>query len=235
MHTRLVHPRLGEVDIMRRSNSSRFSACWRAGRFRITGPSAATDRQFVAALDSLAPRLIAFKESRPAPVAAERDLVLDGLTIRVVRQSLRPGSVILSPALPHSTLSVGSGVDLSSASGREIYARAMRTIAHRVAPQLLLPRARAIAARLGCAPARWTVSRGSTVLGRCTSARFISISSMCVFLPWRLRDYIVCHELAHLTHMNHSEAFHRLLDSYLGGEERSLVNELKNYRWPIPR
>ena len=31
---------------------------------------------------------------------------------------------------------------------------------------------------------------------------------MCVFLPYRLREYIICHELAHLTHFDHSAEFH---------------------------
>jgi len=54
-----------------------------------------------------------------------------------------------------------------------------------------------------------------------------------VFLTRELREYIICHELAHLREMNHSAAFHRLCDSYLGGREASLEKKLREYRWPV--
>ena len=213
MPTRLQHNALGDVDVVRRRNSSRFSACWRGGVVRVTGPDYATDSQFMQVLDALAPKLLQRREQHQATGVAER-IELDGLTIELRRQGVNPDGIMLSP---------------------RIYVKACRTIAYSVASQLLLPRAREIAAKLGCSPAGWKISRGSTVLGTCSSRGLISISYMCVFLPAALRDYIVCHELAHLTHMDHSEAFHRLLDAYLGGEEQRLVKELKNYRWPIPR
>lgn len=235
MQTRLSHQCLGEVDVVRRRNSSRFSACWRGGRVRVTGPFSASDGQFVKALDSLAPRLLRSRDALPDIPLGENDIVLDGLTIVVGRQSLHPRSVVLSPALPVAGVSVGCDIDLGTAAGRDLFLRSVRAVARKLAPQLLLPRAREIAVELGCEPSGWSISRGSTVLGKCFRSGHISLSEMCVFLPARLREYIVCHELAHLTYMDHSESFHRLLDTYLGGEERHLVNELKNYRWPIPR
>lgn len=234
MHTRLQHPALGDVDVMRRRNSSRFSACWRDGRVRVSGPLYATESQILKALDALAPKLLQLRDRRQEAAAAEK-IELDGLTIEVRRQSLRPDAIILSPGLPVAVLSVGTAVDTSSPGGYRLYGKACRAIAGKVAPRLLLPRAREIAAKLGCSPTGWKISRGSTVLGTCNRSGVISISGMCVFLPAALRDYIVCHELAHLTHMDHSGAFHRLLDAYLGGEEQRLVKELRNFRWPIPR
>ena len=234
MHTRLQHDVLGDVDVVRRRNSSRFSACWRGGVVRVTGPDYATDSQFMQALDALAPKLLQRREQHPATDVAER-IELDGLTIELRRQGVNPDGIMLSPRIPVAILGFGNNLDIASVEGQRLYVKACRTIAYSVASQLLLPRAREIAAKLGCSPAGWKISRGSTVLGTCSSRGLISISYMCVFLPAALRDYIVCHELAHLTHMDHSEAFHRLLDAYLGGEEQRLVKELKNYRWPIPR
>ena len=56
-----------------------------------------------------------------------------------------------------------------------------------------------------------------------------------MFLPQELRDYIVLHEIAHLSEMNHSPRFHAVLDGYLGGREAILVNRLKTYSWPVLR
>lgn len=58
---------------------------------------------------------------------------------------------------------------------------------------------------------------------------------MLVFLPQELRDYIICHELAHLSEMNHSPRFHALLDSYLDGREAMLAARLRAYSWPVLR
>lgn len=65
--------------------------------------------------------------------------------------------------------------------------------------------------------------------------RKISLSAITMFLPPHLRDYIVCHELAHLSEMNHSARFHEICNGYCGGREKSLQKELKAFRWPILR
>lgn len=51
-----------------------------------------------------------------------------------------------------------------------------------------------------------------------------------MLLPEHLRDFIILHELCHTRHHNHSPQFHALLDSLVGGRERLLNRELKQYR-----
>jgi predicted metal-dependent hydrolase len=54
-----------------------------------------------------------------------------------------------------------------------------------------------------------------------------------MFLPEHLIRYIICHELAHLTHMNHSPEFHALCNQYCDGQEKQLEQQLRQFRFPI--
>ena len=74
----------------------------------------------------------------------------------------------------------------------------------------LLPFAHQVANELDLQPASFEVGRGMRKLGHCTSKRVIQLSRNLMFLPEPLVRYVICHELAHLTYMNHSPQFHAL-------------------------
>ena len=105
-----------------------------------------------------------------------------------------------------------------------------------LAAPILLPQARETAARLNAGPDTWEVGRGVRTLGTCYNReRRIRLSSTLLFLPHELREYVICHELAHLTHADHSAAFHSLCDTYCGGREKLLIRAMKAWKWPIIR
>ena len=101
------------------------------------------------------------------------------------------------------------------------------------AQAVLLPFARKVADELGLKPAGFEVGRGMRKLGHCTAKKIIQLSRNLMFLPEHLIRYIICHELAHLTHMNHSHEFHALCDKYCGGQEKELERQLRQFRFPI--
>lgn len=68
---------------------------------------------------------------------------------------------------------------------------------------------------------RWGITYGalsvrdqSSRWGSCSARRGISLNWRLVLLSPELQDYIILHELAHLTEMNHGQRFWALLDSY---------------------
>ena len=111
----------------------------------------------------------------------------------------------------------------------KVIGRAMEIQAEKV----LLPFAREVADGLGLKPAGFEVGRGMRKLGHCTAKRVIQLSRNLMFLPEPLVRYIICHELAHLTHMNHSLEFHALCDQYCNGQEKALERQLRQFRFPI--
>lgn len=130
-------------------------------------------------------------------------------------------------------INIAADLDILDPATVKCIDRVLRRIAYRLAPALLLPLAKAEAQRLGATPSQWEISRGLRTLGRCFSTGRIALSSTLIFYPMRLRRYVICHELAHLTHMDHSAAFHALCSRYCGERSTALHAELGKIRLPL--
>jgi predicted metal-dependent hydrolase len=78
------------------------------------------------------------------------------------------------------------------------------------------------AAALAVTPRRMTLRDTTTRWGSCSSAGALNFSWRLVMAPPHVLDYLAAHEVAHLRHMNHSEAFwattERLMPDYRRAE-----------------
>lgn len=63
-------------------------------------------------------------------------------------------------------------------------------------------------------PAAWSLSSARTRWGSCSTARRIRLNWRLLHYPMTVVDYVIAHELAHLTEMNHSERFWRIVGVY---------------------
>lgn len=68
-------------------------------------------------------------------------------------------------------------------------------------------RIEALSAAAGIAPPRLIISGALSRWGSCNTRREVRLAWRLLKAPAPLVDYVVCHELAHLRHMDHSSAF----------------------------
>ena len=161
--------------------------------------------------------------------------VIECFKCRVIieSQSRMPGYILNHWESDTLHLQVHENADLNNEDIKRtissVISRAMEIQAHAV----LLPYAQQVAHELGVSPAGFEVGRGMRKLGHCTAKRIIQLSRNLMFLPQELIRYIICHELAHLTYMNHSPQFHALVNQYTDGHERDLERRLRQFRFPI--
>ena len=80
------------------------------------------------------------------------------------------------------------------------------------AKQELPSRLAELAARYGFIYNKVTIKHNSTNWGSCSARNNINLNLNIVRLPAPLRDYILLHELCHLRHHDHGQAFHLLLE-----------------------
>lgn len=97
----------------------------------------------------------------------------------------------------------------------------------------IIPYAKLKAKELGLNPRVWKVRRARTKLGSCSSTGIIALSPQICFMPLELVDYIICHELAHLTEMNHSAAFHKLCNQYCNGHEAEYSARVRKFKFIV--
>ncbi|MDE6048364.1 MAG: M48 family metallopeptidase, partial [Paramuribaculum sp.] len=233
-HTYIIyHPTLGDVTIKLNPRATRISGRWKMGKVVVTAPVGVSPQRLQQALEAIAHKLIARKtEFR---YHDGQIITCPDIAFSITRQSFKPDNIIVNPALPETKIQLGTNIDIEAQTTTAAISKVLTNVAYRFANTLILPRAKALAHALGTRPQAWRIGRGLRTLGTCSSKQIITLSSTLVFMPVELRDYIVCHELAHLTEMNHSAAFHRLCNMYCNGREAELRAKLKNFPYPVLR
>ncbi len=82
------------------------------------------------------------------------------------------------------------------------------------ARERLSPRLAELAQELGMSLKGVTIRRQRTRWGSCSSRGKISLNCSLLFMPPEVVRYLMVHELSHLQHMNHSEAFWRAVERH---------------------
>lgn len=234
------HSSLGYVRVRVSRSAKSFVATWKPGYLQVTVPLGATMSDVGRALDEMAPRLL---KVRPA----ERGWFADGVVIdcgelkitykenRTLDHCCIYNLERVSPRCYEAVVQFSADADWTTALNLKGIKGLSLNIMHKVAADVLCYLVEDVFRRCGVRPKVWSISRGQRILGTCSANGEIKISCAVMMLPRHLREFIVCHEAAHLTHQDHSPAFHALVNRYTGGREKELIKELKAFEWPLPR
>lgn len=224
---------VGTAHVLLKRDARVVRARWKGGMVHATAPAGIGFDELRTILTSMMPKLA---QAKPEPLyRIGQRIEMPGLAVEIGTQTRKPDYVISSMRMPRAAIEVGSALDIEAPETVELISRMLCRMAASAAPALLLPRAREVAASVGASPSEWSISRGHRTLGHCDARGRIALSYALVFYPQELRDYVVCHELAHLSELNHSPRFHKICDRYCGGRERQLEAALRAYKIPIIR
>lgn len=99
----------------------------------------------------------------------------------------------------------------------------------KAASDVLMPTVTHYSALMHAVPKNIRVSSARSRWGSCSAKDTLSFSWRIALLPQDIIDYIVVHELAHLTHKNHGRAFWDTVGNFIHGY-RTKNKWLRNYR-----
>lgn len=142
--------------------------------------------------------------------------------VRAASVSRKAGSSIVT--LPESSWS-GSLSRSQQLWLHRVVTEELRLFARSYLPKRLYE----LAASVGIDVSGVTIKNLSSRWGSCSTRRHINLSLWLMLAPPRLIDYVMYHELTHVSEMNHGPRFWALLDTYTEGCARQLDREMKQF------
>jgi len=106
-------------------------------------------------------------------------------------------------------------IALPSGTGESDVRSAAQDWLRREAAAVLGERIDRLAARAAVKPFTWRLSSARTQWGSCNEDGRVSLNWRLIFFPVAVIDYVVAHELAHLTELNHGVRFWREVERLL--------------------
>lgn len=230
----------GNIEVCVRAGMRRVTARWRNGSLHINIPPGFPPRLLSEFIESNREGLRSLRErtlkNTPKPIeyrVGQRIPCFRGEVLIATLNCKARTTGYRREENGNLTVFISSLDDIATEAKTIAISGALKELMKRTAPHVLLPFAHEVAREIGVSPKEFIIGRGIRKLGHCTNKGVIQLSYMLMFLPEELVRYIICHELAHLSEMNHSPRFHALCNTYCNGKEKALEKLLKGFNFPI--
>jgi len=109
------------------------------------------------------------------------------------------------------------------------YIKAIERFLKRTAESFILPKTKELTHTYKLSVGKITFRQQKTRWGSCSSEGNLNFNWRLVHFSPRAIEYVIAHELAHLTHHNHSRAFWRLVEKYMP-DYKKLQKQFKRFR-----
>lgn len=224
-------PAIGMVHITAKANARSVRARWKGGMIYATVPLNIDYDRLCGILRDMLPRLEQFKPDSLYYIG--QTIKMPEFVVKIVAQPFAPNKILLQGQYPNLQILIGDRWDMQAHDTMVTISKFLDRIGQCFAPRVLLPLAKEVSQRVGKQPLMWTISNGHRVLGHCNAQGTIALSHVLAFYPPELREYVICHELAHLSEMNHSSRFHEICNEYCQGREKELMAQLRAFKAPF--
>lgn len=242
----ILHSNLGDITVLTRNDSTRLSARYRDGGLRLTVPAGTSPlmlQQFVAGNTVELMRVIEQGKTYEQAMRDNEPHYYPGYTIQGYKYTveIRTGNDIQSDISSlldkvgdgQFTITVSPKYDFNNEDANRHLTGHLLSLAKMQWLEVYSLAIDMIKELNITGDVRFIQGRGRVKLGHCQRDGAIQLSAYLTFLPEHLIRYVICHELAHLKHFDHSPAFHALCNQYCDGREAELEQELKLFKWPL--
>ena len=235
----MLDKEFGEIHLSLRANMRRISARWKTDGLHINAPSCIRQHDIEKFIDEHRDKLRELRQRTAATQSTityhlEQRIPCFAGEVLITSLNMRAGTTAYKrDSQGNLFVYISAKDDISTATKQNAISAALTALMKDTAPHALIPYAWKVAKTLNLAPKDIVIGRGKRKLGHCTSKGVIQLSFMLMFMPEELVRYIICHELAHLTEMNHSPRFHALCNTYCNYQEKALEKKLKGFKYPL--
>lgn len=226
-----THPALGPIEIERVARARNIRISVRNGRVRVAYPWFSSRERALQFLEAKLDWALATLEKQRA--TAEQRLIRPPfrtrhheLVVLCDPNCTQPSARITSDKV---TVRHYPDSDISDNNIQQVINKGITEALRREAKEYIPQRVEEIARRIGLEYRSVSVRATRSKWGSCSSRNDLSMSVYLMLLPDHLIDFIIIHELCHTVHRNHSAAFHALVDHHVGGREKELNRELKQF------
>lgn len=227
-------PEIGEIVICLKAMKS-VSARWKQGVLYVNAPITLSLAQIQESIDKMRKRILEHRPIRNSLVYYDGMEIkcFNGITINIKSAIDNNSSIVGTVEDKELIIKVSHLLDYNDPEITNAISSMLSKMMSKIGAKYLIPHAKDLAKNLKLKPKGFIIGRGKQKLGHCTSNGEIQLSYYLMFLPDELVNYIICHELAHLTEMNHSDKFHSLCNNYCNGRESEYEKKLQAHNWCI--
>lgn len=221
----------GPITLQERATARRFIFRVRNGNLTVTTPPGTGRELLCRVIDQKRDALRKLLHQRQKPLLSPGNII-HTRTFTIEISSGTYTSVCSRKVAGHVHIWVPQNADPHTPIMQKGIAREIHRHLKKAAEEFLPQRLEYWARQTGNRYSGLVIGRGVHRLGVCRSDGRITLSFHLMYLPDRLIDYVILHELSHLSEMNHGPRFHEICNRYCNGNELILRNELRRFPFP---